>query len=62
VLTAEWKDYVIPFSEMRQRGWGLPVAEGIDASGVYSIRLQVSGNTQSPVSFDFSIDDVHFVR
>jgi hypothetical protein len=62
VLSTEWKDYVVPFSQMRQRGWGLPVPEGLHASAVYSLRLQVAGDANSPVSFDFSIDDVYFVR
>lgn len=55
VLTSEWKDVVIPFTQLTQKGWGLPVT--FDASKIYTVRLKVEGG-----DYDYSVDDVHFTK
>ncbi len=56
VLSADWTDVNIPFSQMTQKGWGLAAA-GLDASTVYSVRLKVEGG-----AFDYWFDDVALTK
>lgn len=57
-LTEEWKQYVVPFSEMKQEdGWGSPRPAAVDASALYAIQFQV--NTPG-AHFDIWIDDIAF--
>jgi hypothetical protein len=57
VLTTEWKQYVIPFAEMKQRGYG-DVAPSFDTTHV----LALDFGFQGPARFDLWIDDVSFYR
>ncbi len=61
LLSADWQDFVIPFSAMAQRGWGLPAA-GLEVTQVYTVRAQVKGDEAAPVSFDLWVDDVRFTH
>lgn len=61
-LTTEWKDYVLLFTSMAQRGWGMPIATGAAVAKVYTVRVQVPGDKALPPSFDFIIDDLRFVK
>ena len=61
-LTTDWQDYQLPFAMMKQRGFGLPVATGIDKSKVYTIRAQIKGSAAAPGAYDIWIDDVRFVK
>ncbi len=61
-LTTEWQDFVIPFAAMAQRGWGLPIATGVEVTQVYTLRGQVKGDEAVPVSFDLWVDDVRFTH
>ena len=55
-LTGEWKFYTVPFSTMRQGGYG-KIAPEFDLHSVYSLILQWgAGNV------DFYIDNVSFYR
>jgi endoglucanase len=58
-LTAEWKQYVVPFKNMRQlSGWGAPHKPHITADKLYGLQWQV----QVPsASYDIWIDDVKFI-
>lgn len=62
MLTSDWQDYPMPFAQMKQRGFGLPIAAGIDKTHLYTLRIQVSGSAAAPATFDFSIDDVRFIK
>jgi hypothetical protein len=62
MVDTTWKDYVLLFAQMNQRGWGLPVAAGVDKTSLYTLRIQVAGTAAKPAVFDFSIDDVRFVK
>jgi len=57
-LSTEWKQYVIPFSDMSQmEGWGAPHPKGIDKSKIYGMQWQVN----SPgADYDIWVDDVQF--
>jgi len=59
VLTDSWKQYVLPFSKMKQmEGWGSPRPRKIDKSQIYGIQIQA----QAPgASYDIWIDDIEFV-
>ena len=61
-LTTDWQDYELPFAKMTQRGFGLPVATGIDKSMVYTIRAQIKGSAAAPGAYDIWIDDVRFIK
>ena len=47
---------------MKQRGFGLPVAAGLDKTKVYTIRAQIKGTAAAPGSYDIWIDNVRFVK
>jgi hypothetical protein len=53
-LTPNWKLYLLPFSEMRQGGWGRQQSQ-LDTSGIFSIEIDY---TQG--SWNFWIDDIAF--
>ena len=53
-LTGDWTVYKLPFSEIRQAGWGKPVA--FDAKTILSIQFNVDKN----LAFDFAVDDIGF--
>jgi hypothetical protein len=61
-LTSEWQDLQMPWSEMTQRGWGLPIAAGFGAAHAYTFRLQVKGTAAAPANFDLWLDDVRLVK
>ena len=61
-IGTDWQDYVSPFAMMKQRGFGLPVATGIDKSKVYTIRAQIKGSAAVPGAYDLWIDNVRFVK
>lgn len=60
-LTADWQDLQMPWSEMTQRGWGLPIAAGFDAAHAYTFRLQVKGTAAAPANYELWIDDVRLL-
>jgi hypothetical protein len=62
MVGTDWKDFVVPFATMTQRGIGLPIATGIDKSKIYTLRAQVKGSAAAPCVFDLWIDDVRFVK
>jgi hypothetical protein len=62
MVGTDWKDFVVPFATMAQRGFGLPIATGIDNSKIYTFRAQVKGSAAAPCVFDLWIDDVRFVK
>jgi len=53
-LTADWKEYQVPFAQMTQEGWGLKVP--FDAKTAMGVLFSVDANLQ----FDYAIDDVSF--
>ena len=55
-LSIDWQLILLPFSEMRQGGWGRQQGQ-LDTSGIYSIEIDY---TQG--SWDFWIDDVAFYK
>jgi hypothetical protein len=61
-LTAEWQDLQMTWSEMAQRGWGLPIAAGFGAAHAYTFRLQVKGTAAAPANFDLWLDDVRLLK
>ena len=61
-LTTAWAEYVLPFAAMKQRGFGLPVAAGLDKTKVYTVRAQIKGSAALPGSYDIWIDNVRFVK
>ena len=61
-IGTDWQDYMIPFAMMKQRGFGLPIATGIDKSKVYTIRAQIKGSAAAPGAYDLWIDNVRFVK
>jgi len=56
-LGTEWKQIVLPFAELSQRGFGDPVSF-FDSAHVYTIDFAFVG----PQAFDLWIDDVAFYR
>jgi hypothetical protein len=61
-LSTDWQDFVLPFAAMKQRGFGLPIATGIDKTQVYTFRAQVKGSAAAPCVFDLWVDDIRFVK
>lgn len=60
VMTEEWQQFFIPFSEMKQMGgWGDPRPPSIDKSKIYSMQFQV---LEKGKNFDFCIDDITFIK
>jgi len=60
VLTEEWQQFLVPFSEMKQmNGWGDPRPANIDATKIYSLQFQV---LQKDTAFDICVDDVAFIK
>ena len=53
-LTTTWQLFLLPFSEMRQGGWGRQQPQ-LDTSGIFSIEVDY---TQG--SWNFWIDDIAF--
>ena len=62
VLGAAWQEFVLPFAAMKQRGFGLPIATGIDKSKVYTLRAQTKGSAAAPGAYDIWLDNVRFVK
>ncbi|HWZ91281.1 MAG TPA: hypothetical protein VNW92_20610, partial [Polyangiaceae bacterium] len=62
MVSTSWQDFVLPFAMMAQRGFGLPIATGLDKTHVYTFRAQVKGSAAAPCVFDLWIDDVRFVK
>jgi hypothetical protein len=60
-LGTEYQDFVIKFADLKQRGWGLPVATGFDKTKAYTLRMQVKGSAQAPATFDLWFDDIRLV-
>ena len=61
ILGAEFQDFTIKFADMKQRGFGLPVATGLAVKTAFTVRMQVKGSAQAPASFDLWFDDVRLV-
>jgi len=60
VMTEEWQQFFIPFSEMKQMsGWGAPRPPSIDKTKIYSIQFQVLEKNKN---FDICVDDVAFIK
>ena len=57
-FTTEWKQYVLAFRELQQRGFGDVVPSGFDASHVYTVTFGFEG----PAPFDLWIDDIAFYK
>ncbi len=55
-LRADWQQFLIPFAEMRQAGWGMR-AERFDLTGLMSFSIFYAQGT-----WDFWIDDLAFYR
>gem|GEM_PF-3508153 len=55
-LTTDWVFYTVPFSDMRQGGYG-KISPELDLKSVYSVTLQWGAGDS-----DFYIDDVSFYR
>jgi hypothetical protein len=55
-LREDWQQFLIPFAEMRQAGWGMR-AERFDLTGLMSFSIFYAQGT-----WDFWIDDVAFYR
>lgn len=61
-LTTDWQDLQMPWTEMTQRGWGLPIAAGFDAAHALTFRLQVKGTAAAPANYELWIDDVRLLQ
>jgi alpha-L-arabinofuranosidase len=65
-LGTAWKKYEIPFSDLKQDGWGHVVASGsFDPTTARSMNFMITGPTTAtsdPVTADFWIDDLYFVE
>jgi endoglucanase len=60
VMTEEWQQFFIPFSEMKQMsGWGSPRPPSIDKSKIYSLQFQV---LEKGKNFDFCVDDISLIK
>ena len=56
-VTEEWQQFTIPFTALKQGGWGTPAGtDQIDATKLYSIQFQVGIAPE----FDLYIDDLGF--
>lgn len=55
-LRADWQQFLIPFAEMRQAGWGMR-AERFDLTGLLSLSIFYAQGT-----WDFWLDDLAFYR
>jgi hypothetical protein len=55
-LTEDWRLYLIPFTEMRQGGWGKPWPE-LDLTQIVSFEVDYTQGT-----WDFWVDDISFYR
>jgi hypothetical protein len=55
-LATEWRQIVLPFSELKQAGWGMP-ASSFDAAHVYACQFQVP----AAATFDVWIADIYFL-
>ncbi len=55
-LETEWNFYRVPFSQMSQRGYGVP-SPGIDRSGIIAVSMYLSDGP-----WDFWVADVAFYR
>ena len=53
-LTNSWQQYVLPFGQLSQEGWGTPAAW--DATALVGVQFKVGPN----VSFDFWVDEIGF--
>ena len=60
-LGAEFQDFTVKFADLKQRGWGLPVAAGLDKTKAFTVRMQVKGSAQAPATFDLWFDDIRLV-
>jgi hypothetical protein len=56
-FTSTWAKYTMTFAEMKQQGFGAPVA-AFDASKVYAVQFQ----TKQATTFDVWVDDLAFVK
>jgi hypothetical protein len=56
LLRSDWQQFLVPFAEMRQGGWGRP-AEYFDLAGIISFSISFPQGT-----WDFWIDDLAFYR
>jgi hypothetical protein len=55
-LTSKWTQITVPFSSLRQTGYGMPRLFAPDLSHVMAIQLMFAKN----VSFDLWVDDIVF--
>jgi hypothetical protein len=56
LLPAHWKFFTLPFSEMRQMGWGKPARALNTAALAWTVTLGPFAD------YDFVIDDVSYYR
>jgi endoglucanase len=60
VMTEEWQQFFIPFSEMKQMsGWGDPRPPAIDKTKIYSLQFQM---LEKDKPFDVCVDDITFIK
>jgi hypothetical protein len=55
-LSTQWRQFVLPFSELKQAGWGMP-APSFDPAHLYACQFQVVAGA----TFDIWIADIYFV-
>jgi hypothetical protein len=55
-LSTDWRQFVLPFSELTQAGWGMP-APSFDPKHLYACQFQVAEGA----TFDIWIADIYFV-
>jgi hypothetical protein len=53
-LAEDWREFEIPFSQLRQGGWGQPVE--LDLTQVYAVTFVIAQDLE----FDVAVDDVRF--
>ena len=56
-LTTDWAQTTILFSDLRQEGWGMPIAM-FDPKTVYAVQFKVAPNAP----FEVWVDDIAFVE
>lgn len=56
-LATDWRQFVIPFTELKQQGWGMQVPN-FDPAHLYACQFQVPASS----TFDVWIADIYFIK
>ncbi len=59
-VTTSWQEFKVPFTSLRQSGFGVPAESTLAKTAIYGLSFQVITSSPSGQAFDLWVDDIYF--